>query len=681
MIFNKRRKAFSLTELLIAVVVIAVLFSAMLPIMTKRRNGATLSNEPVWQYVPGEQRDAFYDKNVPSFSSTAFIGLDPDKMPLAEKNGKYASKVHIRAGQPEANSHQNHIQFRYGSANGNLAGLFVVDNKGNILGTGKLTGDSGENSNSIVSKSANVENTVWGNGAFARIKSASGITSIGANASMGRKNNSSLSANVTAIGAGANQYGKSSNSVLLGAGAGKTEDGSVSNTVAIGAGSLGVPNADAKSGVFVGADTAIVEQYGTGDIVLGSNYIGNSTSDYNTVLGFGAFSNSNKGSNAKYMTAVGENACNTFSTNSPSKKTCIGHDSGGSYGSSTTSSLGWEQDGMEHIFLGGAQQNGAAGGRSVLEIHNMYKNANSEHGAINKTGNLHPGGARPNIAPTVVMNSNLVVRGNVYWPTTDGVLRPHGLFLGGGQDGTETGTDRCDRRCHSRFGRKYWRGGQCGGIFSDFIDWATGALGFVGAFLSSMISGTIALTGCVITLGQAFEDIAKGFDGGGDDRTKDPVTANAVIFTIDSNSACATNSQNYPVTGKGCPDLRLSDIRLKDNISENHDAIKKLLYIMPYDYTFKADKTKRPQVGVIAQDLQVYFPNSVREDKDGHLNIRLDEMFFATINTMKDLDKIVQNAENEVTILEGQAEKVDKSQKLTEKRINDMNKRLNKLEK
>ena len=64
MILHKKQ-AFSLTELLIVLVVIAILFAAMAPIVTKRRNGADIANENVWNYVnDDDQMDAFYDPGI-----------------------------------------------------------------------------------------------------------------------------------------------------------------------------------------------------------------------------------------------------------------------------------------------------------------------------------------------------------------------------------------------------------------------------------------------------------------------------------------------------------------------------------------------------------------------------------------------------------------------------------------
>lgn len=82
-----------------------------------------------------------------------------------------------------------------------------------------------------------------------------------------------------------------------------------------------------------------------------------------------------------------------------------------------------------------------------------------------------------------------------------------------------------------------------------------------------------------------------------------------------------------------------SDKRLKSIISENSAGIEELNRLKVYNYTFKNDNKKNPHVGVIAQDLQKVFPNAVKKDKEGYLQIRFEDMFYAMINSIKELDK------------------------------------------
>ncbi len=82
----------------------------------------------------------------------------------------------------------------------------------------------------------------------------------------------------------------------------------------------------------------------------------------------------------------------------------------------------------------------------------------------------------------------------------------------------------------------------------------------------------------------------------------------------------------------------ISDRRLK-NVGEKYtdglDALKKLEF---YHFTFKKDESKTPHVGVMAQDLQKVFPNAVTKGEDGFFKIRIEDMFYAVINAVKELD-------------------------------------------
>lgn len=106
-----------------------------------------------------------------------------------------------------------------------------------------------------------------------------------------------------------------------------------------------------------------------------------------------------------------------------------------------------------------------------------------------------------------------------------------------------------------------------------------------------------------------------------------------------------------------------SDRRLK-NVGETYtaglDELKKLDF---FHYTFKKDEAKTPHVGVMAQDLQKVFPDAVTKGEDGYLRIRMEDMFYAVINAVKELDtKIAEIVEN-VTSL---SKKVDEQQQVIE---------------
>lgn len=147
--------------------------------------------------------------------------------------------------------------------------------------------------------------------------------------------------------------------------------------------------------------------------------------------------------------------------------------------------------------------------------------------------------------------------------------------------------------------------------------------------------------------------------------------------------------------GKLQKSLHYSDRRLK-NVGKPYTAgLAELSKLTFYNFTFKKDETKTPQVGVMAQDLQKVFPNAVVKGEDGYLRIRWDEMFFAVINAVKELGtKVAQIEENlEQAIndivdvkakLAKQEEQIKKQELIIqaqEYKLSDLEARLEKLEK
>ena len=138
-------------------------------------------------------------------------------------------------------------------------------------------------------------------------------------------------------------------------------------------------------------------------------------------------------------------------------------------------------------------------------------------------------------------------------------------------------------------------------------------------------------------------------------------------------------SQRKMTTGEGPDDVAIGQIGLKfpdcdrrlKNVGEvfkgGLDEIKKLEV---FNYTYKKDKDKTPRVGVMAQDLQKVFPNAVFKGDDGFLRIRMEDMFYALVNAVKELDR-------KVDMLIEKQKKIDE----LEKRVDALEKRLAKLEK
>ena len=104
---------------------------------------------------------------------------------------------------------------------------------------------------------------------------------------------------------------------------------------------------------------------------------------------------------------------------------------------------------------------------------------------------------------------------------------------------------------------------------------------------------------------------------------------------------------------------RYSDRRLKYVGKENTSGLDKIRQLKVFNYTFKKDAKKEQHVGVIAQDLQKIFPNAVKKGADGFLTIRMEDMFYAVINAIKELDAKYQAQEKRINELEKRIEKLE----------------------
>ena len=132
----------------------------------------------------------------------------------------------------------------------------------------------------------------------------------------------------------------------------------------------------------------------------------------------------------------------------------------------------------------------------------------------------------------------------------------------------------------------------------------------------------------------------------------------------------------------------LSDKRLKNVKGENKAGIEQIRQLRIFDYTFKKDPDKIKHVGVMAQDLEKVFPNAVTKGDDGYLRIRQEDMFYAVINAVKQLDKIIEALIAEVKVdlakivkIDKQVTKLEKENKLLKEKNIELEKRIEKLEK
>lgn len=127
--------------------------------------------------------------------------------------------------------------------------------------------------------------------------------------------------------------------------------------------------------------------------------------------------------------------------------------------------------------------------------------------------------------------------------------------------------------------------------------------------------------------------------------------------------------------------IQASDIRLKNVGEEFTGGLNEINQLEFYNYTYKRDSEKDPKVGVMAQDLQKVFPNAVKENKDGYLYIRKDDMFYAALNAIKELGKMFTTNDEKIKALEERNAMLEKQNKELQELYIELSKRIDKLDK
>lgn len=174
----------------------------------------------------------------------------------------------------------------------------------------------------------------------------------------------------------------------------------------------------------------------------------------------------------------------------------------------------------------------------------------------------------------------------------------------------------------------------------------------VGANTTTVINGNLIVRGQTYFTRSGILSAWKSYD----------VSSSGIERGVNISDECNNNAQKSYNMNSGC--IRLfssttSDRRLKNIGSKNSAGLNEINKLKVFNFTFKNDDAKRPQVGVMAQDLQKVFPNSVFKGPDGYLRIRWDEMFYAAINAIKELDSKLTALVRRTTNIETQIAKLE----------------------
>jgi hypothetical protein len=81
-----------------------------------------------------------------------------------------------------------------------------------------------------------------------------------------------------------------------------------------------------------------------------------------------------------------------------------------------------------------------------------------------------------------------------------------------------------------------------------------------------------------------------------------------------------------------------SDENLKNITGTIQEGLKKLTTLRAAEFTWKSDDTNKPQVGLIAQDLQKVLPEVIDTDSNGNLSVRYSEVIPLLVAAIQELD-------------------------------------------
>jgi hypothetical protein len=133
-----------------------------------------------------------------------------------------------------------------------------------------------------------------------------------------------------------------------------------------------------------------------------------------------------------------------------------------------------------------------------------------------------------------------------------------------------------------------------------------------------------------------------------------------------NNNRVATLGDIYNIT------MTTSDARLKNISGDSSIGLNEIMQLKVKNYTMKNDKKKTPKVGVIAQELQKIFPHSVSTDARGYLRISREEIFWACVNAIKELNNKIQDIVAKISGLDEKIRILESQNKVNEDRLKEL---------
>ena len=606
-IFKGKHLGFTLAEMMVVMLILSIVLAAMAPVVTTR---SKVDQSSPWRYSEGNLSDAYYGLGE---SQTAMIGQ------REFTNTDETAKLIINT----SGTRPSHIAFKRDGLN---QGVLRLNNNSVLLGKLSASGSLGSNAVAIGSPAKS---------------SGDGSVVIGVGGTTGKY---SISVGTLAVSMG-------ENAVAIG-----TPSMSYGNSVAFGAGS------QANSyGTALGASTEV--------------------SSYGTAIGYDASANKSKAisignssyTNGESAVAIGQN---TYARSDDSIAINAGTSDRGATGLQSISIGNLSKTGDDYALAIGAgaqakSESGVAlGYNATAEDESTIAIGTSAKATSFKaeTHTNYPGiaiglGAESSGGIAIGNNGKFLTinTGNTY-ATTNGIAIGNNAKASGAGNvaigvnacsgvtgnnktciGSNSGPKSTSHKSDTTLESLYFGSG--GSFNRDSV-----SINETNAIFELHKKGDYAmaiLNADLIVQGYVWQHFA-GKSGHGDaiGRGHSKTWGNELAMYNDSVPA-------WPYSDMS------SDRRLKYVGRESTSGLDKIRLLKVFNYTFKKDETKEPRVGVMAQDLQKIFPDAVKKGEDGFLRIRMEDMFYAVINAIKELDTRVTALEKENAELKIRLEKLE----------------------
>ena len=698
---NKGFSAFTLAEMMVVMLIMSIVLAAMAPVMTTKNK---VDNSSPWKYSPNNSSDAYFGQGA---SMRAMIGqlngedTDNGKLIINNlgssfshilfKNGNtilgdlYMSGNNLILGQRNGSSTslgQNNINIGPNNwPSTDITGqsnIIIGDNAMTHLSTGSnniglgttltaLTTGTGNvtiGDNSLIGVTTGSGNIGLGNGANPAITTASKTIAIGANSVAGSLGAIAIGSSIES-GEGTETNGATARggfSIAIGNGAISNYDNSV-NGLSIAIGTDAKANSEDDNGNAAIAIGYGAESNGSAAIAIGSG--ANAPSGSAVAIGTEARATGGRSiaigpSNGRWD---GDNEGSTMAAGENSIALGIGAYSVGTAGIA----IGYNAEAKDEAIAIGkdtyiSRLNGGiaigAGARSGATDSNMYGDYAIAIGKNAKAGSDYGVSVGYNAGSSIKGYNNTAIGAGACQYVTGSNKTCIGYDSGpaSGSDWASDDKERIFIGSRSKFNNGpavlevHNEGGSSFGRNKDS---------------SVVINGNLIVKGGIITTLWRY--------GGGDNDNVNLLARSSGQLEPEWNDAVAKLFKRYADNGHGefksFSGNVISDRRLKYVGKESTTGLDKVRQLKVFNFTYKKDTTKTPHVGVIAQDLQKVFPNAVKKGTDGFLTIRMEDMFYAVINAIKELDAKITALQKENQELKQLVKQVQEDNKRLDQRL------------